>query len=170
VGKEDHRPRLLGYVLLQWENIHEVAGNRVLPGDQMDVTKDVTGGRMWQLDVTRVSVALVGEFDAYDLEPLCEVLDALLRSRVTACVDLSGVTFLDVGCARELATRSHLCGGRLTLRSPSWQAASSFRACGYGHEPPLPHPMTTPRTRTSDGRENPARLRPLWARFEDGEL
>jgi anti-anti-sigma regulatory factor len=101
----------------------------------VDVTKDVT----------QISAALAGQFDAYDLEPLCEVLDVLLHSRETACVDLSGVTFLDVRCARELATRSLLCGGRLTLRNPSWQAASSFRACGYGHEPPFLRQITDPR-------------------------
>jgi hypothetical protein len=114
----------------------------------VDVTKDMTESRMCQPDVTQISVALAGEFDAYDLEPLCEVLDVLLHSRETACVDLAGVTFLDLRCARELATRSYLCGGRLTLRNPSWQAASSFGACGYGHEPPrVPgHPLVEGRT------------------------
>lgn len=89
--------------------------------------------REWQLDITRDSVDLTGEFDAYDLEPLCEVLDGLLASRMTACVDLSGVTFLDLRCAREIAIRSHLCGGHLTLRNPSWQAVLSLRACNYGN-------------------------------------
>jgi anti-anti-sigma regulatory factor len=86
-----------------------------------------------QSDIPHVSVDLAGEFDAYDLEPLCEVLDGLLDSRGTTCVDLSGVTFLDLRCARELATRSELCGGHLVLRNPSWQAVSSLRACGYGY-------------------------------------
>jgi hypothetical protein len=116
----------------------------------MEVTKDVTGTRMPQPDLTQVSVYLAGEFDTYDLEPLRGVLDKLLGSRGTACVDLSGVTFLDLRWARELAIRSHLCGGRLMLRNPSWQAVSSLRACGYGHEPPFPHPMTTPRTQTPE--------------------
>jgi anti-anti-sigma regulatory factor len=89
--------------------------------------------RVGQLDVTRVSVDLAGEFDAYDFEPLCEVLDALVSSGEMACVDLSGVTFLDLKCARELAIRSDLCGGCLRLHNPSWEAASSFKACGYGH-------------------------------------
>jgi hypothetical protein len=85
-----------------------------------------------QLDKTRICVDLVGEFDAYDLEPLCEVLDGLLSLKETAYVDLSGVIFLDLKCARELAIRSHLCGGRLTLHNLSWQTVSSLRACGYG--------------------------------------
>jgi anti-anti-sigma regulatory factor len=98
------------------------------------------GTRECQSDVTRVSVNLAGEFDAYDLETLCQVLDVLLNSREPACVNLSGVTFLDLGCARELVIRSDLCGGRLTLHNPSWQAAASLRACGYEYGSPLPPP------------------------------
>jgi anti-anti-sigma regulatory factor len=113
----------------------------------MDLTNDVRDPPMWQPGLTRVSIVLAGEFDTYDLEPLCEVLDGLLETRGPACVDLSGVTFLDLRCARELASRSDLCGGRLRLHDPSWQAVSSFRACGYEHGSLLPHPMTTsPRT------------------------
>ena len=90
----------------------------------------IIGTSAGQPEVARVSVALAGEFDAYDLESLRQVLEALLKSRGTACVGLSRVTFLDLRCARELASRSDLCGGRLTLQNPSWQAASSLRACG----------------------------------------
>jgi hypothetical protein len=39
------------------------------------------GTRECQLDKTRVSVDLAGEFDAYDLETLCQVLDVLSHSR-----------------------------------------------------------------------------------------
>ena len=108
------------------------------------------GTRECQLDKTRVSVDLAGEFDAYDLETLCQVLDVLSHSREPACVNLSGVTFLDLGCARELAIRSYLCGGRLSLHSPSWQAAASLRACGYGHGSSLPPPMVTPPIQISE--------------------
>lgn len=104
----------------------------------------VLGTGECQLAITRVSVDLVGEFDAYDLETLCQVLDVLSHSREPACVNLSGVTFLDLECARELAIRSYLCGGRLTLHSPSWQAAASLRACSYGHGSSLPPPTVTP--------------------------
>jgi anti-anti-sigma regulatory factor len=104
----------------------------------------VLGTGECQLDITRISVDLAGEFDANDLETLCQVLDALSQSRGPACMNLSGVTFLDLGCARELAIRSHLCGGSLTLRSPSWQAAASLKECGYECGPYLPPPMATP--------------------------
>lgn len=108
------------------------------------------GTRECQLDMRRVSVDLAGEFDANDVEMLCQVLDVLSHSRKPACVNLSGVTFLDLGCARELAIRSYPCGGRLTLHSPSWQAAASLRACGYGHGSSLPPPMATPPIRISE--------------------
>ena len=109
------------------------------------------GTQEYQLDTTWVSVDLVGEFDTYELEPLCDVLDGLLGLKETAYVNLSRVTFLDLRCARELAIRSHLCGGRLGLHNPSWQAVSSFRACGYGRGSLLPHPMTTtPRIQPSE--------------------
>ncbi len=89
--------------------------------------------QMLQPELTQVSLDLVGEFDAYDLESLREVLDGLLGLKEAVYVDLSGVSFLDVRCARELAIRSIRYGGRLVLRNPSWQAVSSLRACGYGH-------------------------------------
>jgi anti-anti-sigma regulatory factor len=108
--------------------------------------------RVSQHDKMQVSVDLVGEFDTYDLESFCEVLDGLLGSKETVCVDLSEVTFLDLGCARELAMRSDFCGGRLMLRNSSWQAVSSFRACGYGHGSLFLRPSSTPRIQTSDGR------------------
>jgi anti-anti-sigma regulatory factor len=74
--------------------------------------------RILQPEQTHVSLNLGGEFDAYDLESLREALDRLLGSKETVCVDLSRVTFMDLRCARELATHSHLCGGRLILRNP----------------------------------------------------
>ncbi len=132
------------------EHYHEdwTAGvNSVARLSELPTTSDT---RVWQLDITQVFVDLVGEFDTYNLETLCEVLDGLPGSKESVCVDLSGVTFLDLRCARELALRSHLCGGRLMLRNPSWQAVSSFKTCGYGHGPLLPHPITTPRTRTPE--------------------
>ena len=104
------------------------------------------GAQECHLDIRRVSVGLAGEFDAHEKECLRQVLDALLSLRGEACVDLTGVTFLDLRCARELTSRSDLCGGRLMLRNPSWQVVSSLRACGYGHGSLLPHPAATPCT------------------------
>jgi STAS domain len=97
-----------------------------------------------QCDLARLSLQLAGEFDAYDWESLRQILDVLLSSRETVCVDLSRVTFLDLRCARELAIRSHVFyGDRLTLYNPSWQAISSFRACGYEPRSLFPRPIST---------------------------
>jgi anti-anti-sigma regulatory factor len=87
--------------------------------------------RMLRPDLAHVSLDLVGEFDTYDLESLREALDGLLNSKETVYIDLSGVTFLDLRCTRELAIRADLCDGRLMLRNASWQVVSSLRACGY---------------------------------------
>jgi anti-anti-sigma regulatory factor len=57
-----------------------------------------------------------------------------LSSGLPTYVDLSGVTFLDVVCTRELAAQYRLYGtyGRLlALRNPSCQAEASFRVCGF---------------------------------------
>jgi ABC-type transporter Mla MlaB component len=86
--------------------------------------------RMLQPDLAHVSLGLVGEFDTYDLQSLREALDGLLKSKETVYIDLSGVTFLDLRCTRELAIRSDLCDGCLMLHNASWQAVSSLRACG----------------------------------------
>jgi anti-anti-sigma regulatory factor len=57
--------------------------------------------------------------------------DALSSGLATTCKDLSGVSFLDVRCARELAIQVRLHGSRVQLRNPSWQVETSFRACGF---------------------------------------
>ncbi len=80
----------------------------------------------------RVLVELSGEFDVHDLGLLRETLDGASSSSLPVEADLSSVTFLDLRCARELVARSRLCGGRVMLRHPSWQAASSFEALGAG--------------------------------------
>jgi anti-anti-sigma regulatory factor len=87
--------------------------------------------QMLRPDLAHVSLDLVGEFDTYDLQSLREALEGLLNSKETVYVDLSGVTFLDLRCTRELVTRSGLCDGRLKLRNASWQVVSSLRACHY---------------------------------------
>jgi anti-anti-sigma regulatory factor len=45
-------------------------------------------------------------------------------------VDLSGVTFLDVGATRELTIRYLLYTQHLTFRNPSPQVRASVAACG----------------------------------------
>jgi hypothetical protein len=111
----------------------------------------VLGTGECQLDMTRISVDLAGEFDAYDLETLCQVLTGCAVAFEGACLrEPLRVTFLDLGCARELAIRSYLCGGSLSLHRPSWQAAASLRACGYEHGSSLPPPVATPPTQISE--------------------
>lgn len=79
-------------------------------------------------------VELVGELDAFDLEALRGVLDAAELFERPVSVDLSGVSFLDAGCARELLSRLAR-GGLLELRDPSWQAQASFEALGLFRSP-----------------------------------
>jgi anti-anti-sigma factor len=77
-----------------------------------------------------VQVKLSGEFDLHDLEDLRAALDGAAASGRAAVVDLSGVTFLDVGTTRELAVRSQLHAHQMTLRSPSAAVHASVAACG----------------------------------------
>jgi anti-anti-sigma regulatory factor len=77
------------------------------------------------------SIELSGELDIRDLEYLRSSLDDASSSGLATCVNLSGVSFLDVRCARELAIRVRLHGSRVQLRNPSWQVEASFRACGF---------------------------------------
>jgi anti-anti-sigma factor len=76
-------------------------------------------------------VELSGEFDLHDLQNLSDALgDAVSSGRAAMVVDLSGVTFLDVGTARELAVRSQLHAHQMTLHNPSWAVRASVAACG----------------------------------------
>lgn len=77
-----------------------------------------------------VQVELWGEFDLHDLEDLREALGGAASSGRAAMVDLSGVTFLDVGTTRELAAHSQLHAHLLTLCSPSTAVRASVAACG----------------------------------------
>lgn len=77
-----------------------------------------------------MTVDLGGEFDFSSLDSLRDALDVVTDLRRPAVVDLSGVTFLDLGCARELAVRSQLYAHHLALRGPSWQVNTTIRACG----------------------------------------
>ena len=77
-----------------------------------------------------VLVRLSGEFDAHDLEALRQALDGAVGAQSATFVDLSGVTFMDAPCGRELAARSWARRARLSLRNPSWQARASLRSCG----------------------------------------
>ena len=80
---------------------------------------------------TGVLVELRGEFDQHNLEDLRETLSGVVALRRPTLVDLSGVTFLDVGVTRELAIRSQLYAHHLILCNPSWQVWASVAACGF---------------------------------------
>ncbi len=88
------------------------------------------GVREWDKGV--VLIELRGEFDRYNLEDLQEALGDVVALRRPTLVDLSGVTFLDVGATRELAVRCQLYAHHLTLCNPSWQVRASAAACGFG--------------------------------------
>ena len=79
-----------------------------------------------------VRIELAGEFDLHALEDLRGVLSGVLALRRPTLVDLSRVTFLDLGATRELAILYRLYAHHLTFRSPSWQARASIKACGFG--------------------------------------
>ncbi len=83
-------------------------------------------------DEAGVLVVLEGEFDRHNLKDLRETLSAVVALRRPTLVDLSGVTFLDVGATRELAIRARLYAHHLALINPSWQVQASVAACGFG--------------------------------------
>lgn len=98
----------------------------VLTGVQgIRARNDAVGGPM---------VELVGEFDCGNLDGLRDALEAAAAtghpSGLPISVDLSGVSFLDLGAARELAVCSQLYAGRVLLRHPSPQVLSSVAAFG----------------------------------------
>jgi hypothetical protein len=80
-----------------------------------------------------VSVELWGEFDFFSLGELCRTLNGVLGLRKKTLVNLSGITFLDLASARELAVRAQLYAHRLTLHDPSPQVTASVEAFGLGN-------------------------------------
>jgi len=78
-----------------------------------------------------VLAELRGEFDGHNLGDLHHTLDSLVALRRPTMVDLSGVTFLDVGATRELTVRSRPYAHHLTFRNPSPQVRASVAACGF---------------------------------------
>jgi anti-anti-sigma regulatory factor len=78
-----------------------------------------------------VLVELRGEFDGHNLEDLRQILDSVVALRRPTRVDLSGVTFLDVGATRELTIRSRIYTHHLAFRNPSPQVCASVTACSF---------------------------------------
>ena len=75
-------------------------------------------------------VELWGEFDLFSLTRLREALNGVASLQRPTLVDLSGITFLDLLSARELAIRSQLYSHYLTFGNPSPEVAASARAFG----------------------------------------
>ncbi len=74
-------------------------------------------------------VFLTGEYDLSRRDELKRVLGAAASKRESS-VDLSEVTFMDLGCVRELAFYGRIHPDGMTLINPSWQVLASTRACG----------------------------------------
>ncbi len=75
-------------------------------------------------------VGLWGEFDAFSMDDLRGILSEVSELRGPTLVDLSGVTFLDLQSARELALRSLLYSQSLSFGNPSAEALASIRSLG----------------------------------------
>ena len=77
-----------------------------------------------------ILVELWGEFDLFSLANLRDALDHVASLHRPTLVDLSGITFLDLLSARELAIRSQLYSDYLTFANPSFEVITSARAFG----------------------------------------
>jgi anti-anti-sigma regulatory factor len=76
------------------------------------------------------AVGLRGEFDLACHATLGSALDDALRRNAEVLVDLSGMTFLDGSCVRELALLLALRGERLVLEGSSREVEVGVTACG----------------------------------------
>ncbi len=77
-----------------------------------------------------LSVELSGELDVAATDGLREILGWASASGRSVAVDLSGVSFLDSACLRELVVHQRLRPGRVALCEPSPQVELSAAACG----------------------------------------
>ena len=78
----------------------------------------------------KTEVGMWGEFDAFSLPALREVLDEVCAFGGPTVVDLSGITFLDLQSARELVVRSLIQTHQLIFQNPSPNVIASVRALG----------------------------------------
>lgn len=74
-------------------------------------------------------LTLSGEFDIRRRRALERTLLGCLASGGPTVVDLSGVTFMDSWCLRELAVHHQLGGGRMVLCDPSQDILVGVAAC-----------------------------------------
>ena len=89
---------------------------------------------MYGIEVRESGVELVvelwGEFDIFSIAELKRMLCDVSARRRPTLVDLSGIAFLDLQSARELAVRSLLYARHLTFRNPSPQVMATVGALG----------------------------------------
>lgn len=76
-----------------------------------------------------VSIELFGELDVAAVDGLGEILAWASDSGCSVTVGLSGVTFLDSACLRELAVHQALRPARVALCDPSPQVEIGVAAC-----------------------------------------
>lgn len=108
--------------------------------------------RVHEPDQTVILVELFGEFDLGTRRALRTTVGSVARRGRTVIVDLSGVTFLDSACLRELAVQHKLHANHLALRDPSYEVELSVAVCDFEGWIDF-HPSTDltsrPRTRRS---------------------
>ena len=75
-------------------------------------------------------ITLSGEIDVRCRTILEDTLRGCLAWRESTLVELSGVTFMDSRCVRELAFHYQLGGGRTVLYDPSEDVLVGAAACG----------------------------------------
>ena len=80
-------------------------------------------------------IELSGELDLFSLTELRRTLSGVASLGTSTVVDLSGVTFLDLLSARELAVRASIYAHSLALRNPSREALASISASRLGERP-----------------------------------
>lgn len=117
--------------------------------------KDATRIRVHEPDRTGILVELFGEFDIVMGRALRTTVGSVARWGLPVFVDLSGVTFLDSSCLRELAVQHRLHANHLTLCNPSRQVELSVAACdleGWVHF--HPNEGFTPRATTVEPMRN----------------
>lgn len=77
-----------------------------------------------------LQVELWGEFDLFCIEELKKMFSDVSSCRGPILVDLSGITFLDLQSAREIAVRSLLYSHHLTFLGPSPQVMATMGTLG----------------------------------------
>lgn len=117
--------------------------------------KNPTRIRVHEPDRTGILVELFGEFDIVTRRALRTTVGSVARWGLPVFVDLSGVTFLDSSCLRELAVQHQLHANHLTLCNPSRQVELSVAACDLeGWVDFRPNEGFTPRATTGGPMRN----------------